>query len=126
MEKKNYTIKTLKEKDKLLVTSKFILFSQCFHKSLWPMFRIVRTKNPILLCFEQMEFHCTLSKHLTFGRLIDCMVCNAVFNSISVISRRPMHLSMLPVVPSISTPHNILSMPLADFPHSHCRNNDQR
>ena len=25
-----------------------------------------------------------------------------------------------------NTPHNILSMPLAAFPHNHCRNNGQR
>ena len=43
-------------------------------------------------------------------RLIACMVFNAVFNSISVTS----------------TPHNILSKPLAAFPRSHCRNNGQR
>ena len=41
------------------------------------------------------------------------MVFNAVCNSMSVRSRRPVRLSML----SWGTPHNILSKPQAAFPH---------
>ena len=54
------------------------------------------------------------------------MVFNAVFSSISVIFRRPVHLSMLSGVLLTSTLHNILSKPLAAFPLNHCRNNGQR
>ena len=32
----------------------------------------------------------------------------------------------LPGVPLTSTPDNILSKPLATFPHNHCRNSEQR
>ena len=41
--------------------------------------------------------------------VIECMVFNAVFNSISVLSRRPVHLSMLSCSSLTSTLHNILS-----------------
>ena len=55
---------------------------------------------------------------------IDCVVFNAVFDNSSVISRRPVHLSMLSWSFFLtSTPHNILSQPLATFQHNHCRNN---
>ena len=54
--------------------------------------------------------------------LIDCMV----FNSISVILPRPVHLSMLSWSSLTSTPQNILSKPLAAFPHNHCQNNGQQ
>ena len=57
--------------------------------------------------------------------LINCMVFNAVFNSTSVLLRRPVHLSMLPGILVTSTPHNTLSKPLAAFQHNHCRNNGQ-
>ena len=49
--------------------------------------------------------------------LIDWMVLNAVFYSISVISRRPVHLSMLSWSFLTSTPHTIFSKSLAAFPH---------
>ena len=45
--------------------------------------------------------------------------------SISVISRRPVHLSKLEFF-FTSTPHNILSTPLAAFPHNPCRNNGSK
>ena len=53
------------------------------------------------------------------------MVFNAVFNSISVISRQPVHLSMLPRVLLTSTPYNIVSKPLAAFPRNYCLNQEQ-
>ena len=56
-------------------------------------------------------------------RLIDCMVFNAVSNSILVILRRPLHLSMLSW--NSFNRYNILSKPLAAFHHNHCRNNKQ-
>ena len=34
-------------------------------------------------------------KRDSFKQLIDCVVFNAIFNGISVISQRPVHLSML-------------------------------
>ena len=52
---------------------------------------------------------------------IDCIVFNVIYNSISVISRQPVHLSMLSW-----NSHNILSKPLTAFPHNHCRNNEQQ
>ena len=55
------------------------------------------------------------------NRLIDCILFNAVFNSISVISKWPVHLSMLSW-----TRHNILFKQLAAFPYNHCRNNELR
>ena len=51
---------------------------------------------------------------------ISVISCNG--NSISVISRWPVHLSML----SRSSLNNILSKSLAAFPHNHCRNNRQQ
>ena len=63
--------------------------------------------------------------HVSIWALV-CMVFNAVFNSISVILRRPLHLSMFPGILLTSTPHNFLSKPLAAFPHNLCRNNGQR
>ena len=47
------------------------------------------------------------------------MVFKAVFNSISVISQQPVHLSML------SWSSFILSKPLAAVPHNHCPNKRQ-
>ena len=68
-----------------------------------------------------------LHKEYLIKRLFDCMVFYAVSNSISVISRRPVHQSMLSLSLRVtSTPHNILSKPMAAFPHNHCRNNGQR
>ena len=58
--------------------------------------------------------------------LIDCMVFNTVYNSISVILQRPVHLSILSWVVLTITPHNVLSKALAAFPHNHCRNNGQQ
>ena len=46
------------------------------------------------------------------------MVFNAVFNIISVTLQCPVHVSMLPRVILNSTSHNILSKPLATFPHN--------
>ena len=56
-----------------------------------------------------------------------CMVFNAVFNSISIISLRPVHLSML----SCNSFNQYSSQyfffkPLAAFPCNHCRNNGQQ
>ena len=56
---------------------------------------------------------------------IHCMVFSTLFNSISVISRQPVHLSLLSRVLLTSTPHNILSKTLASFLHDYCRNNGQ-
>ena len=59
--------------------------------------------------------------------MIGCMMFNAVSNSISVISRWPVHLSTLLWSSFLtSIPHNILFKPLAAFPRNHCRNNGQR
>ena len=58
--------------------------------------------------------------------LIDCMVFNTVYNSISVILQRPVHLSIFSWVVLTITPHNVLSKALAAFPHNHCRNNGQQ
>ena len=55
-----------------------------------------------------------------------CVVFNNVSNSISLISRRQVHLSMRTWKSITSTPHNILSQLLTAFPHNHCRNNRQR
>ena len=61
---------------------------------------------------------------------IDCWLIvwcfNAVFKGISAIARRPVHLSMLSWSSFNSTPHSILSKPMAAFPHNHCQNNGQR
>ena len=62
-------------------------------------------------------------------RLIDCIDC-MVFNAVSTV----FHLyrggqCTYPCFPGVlltSTPHNILSKPLAAFPHLHSRNNGQR
>ena len=51
---------------------------------------------------------------------------NTVFNSVSVISRRPVHLSMLSWVLFTSSRHKILFNPQAAFPHKHCQNNGER
>ena len=54
-----------------------------------------------------------------YSRLFGCMVFNAVFNIISVISGEPVHLSMLSRnCLLISTSHNIISKPLIAFPHN--------
>ena len=57
--------------------------------------------------------------------MIDCMVFNAVFNSISVVLKGSVHLSMLSWRLT-STPHDTLSNPLAAFPHNHCQNSGQQ
>ena len=57
--------------------------------------------------------------------LIGCMVFKAVFNSISVVSRRQWTYPCFPGAILTSTPNNILSKPLAAFPHNHCLNNGQ-
>ena len=54
------------------------------------------------------------------------MVFKAVFNSISDTLRRPLHLSMLSWSSLTRPPHNMLSKPLAAFPHNSCRSNGQR
>ena len=53
------------------------------------------------------------------------MAFNAVFNFISYISWRPIHLSMLSWIFLHSILHNILSIPLIAFPLNHCRNNNR-
>ena len=56
--------------------------------------------------------------------MIDCMVFNTIFNTIPVIYRQCTY----PCFPGIlltSTPHNILSKPLAALSHNHCQNNGQ-
>ena len=35
-------------------------------------------------------------QHFSLSRFLDCMIFNAVFNAISMISRRPMHIHMFP------------------------------
>ena len=59
----------------------------------------------------------------TEKRLIDCMVFNSVFTGISVISWRPVHLSVSFLT---GIPHNILPKPLAAFPQNHRQINGQR
>ena len=66
---------------------------------------------------------CVIS-NLKIDGLFKCMMFNAVFNSISVISRWPVHLSMLSWSFLTSTPHNIFSKPLAAFPQNYCRTTD--
>ena len=53
------------------------------------------------------------------------VVVNAVFNSFSYITAAsaPTY-RCFPGILLTSTPHNILSNPLAAFPHNHCRNTD--
>ena len=51
------------------------------------------------------------------------MVFDAMSYIISDISRRPVHLFCSSFT---STPHNIVSKPMAAFPHNHHRNNGQR
>ena len=54
------------------------------------------------------------------------MVFSVVFNIISVISQWTVHLSMLSWSSLLTTTlHNILSKPLAAFPHNNCWNNEQ-
>ena len=53
----------------------------------------------------------------------DCMVLNAVFNNISVTSLHQCTYPCFPRALFTNTPHNILSIPLAAFPHNHCWNN---
>ena len=61
--------------------------------------------------------------------MIDCMAFRSIYNIISVLSRWPVHLSML-VRLFFSfftcTPHNILSKPLAAFPFNDHGNYSQR
>ena len=71
-----------------------------------------------------MRVPSTFSKKAQEIKLIDCMVLNAVFNSISVISRLPVHLCMLSCSSFNQYSANILSKPLAAFTHNHCQNND--
>ena len=95
-------LKTLWEKEKLLVTSNFS-FSQCF-PAFWTTFRHFRQtkncrlqtlsvwRNPKSVVWERVM----VWKQRSLNEwLIDCMMLNAVFNSISVISGRPVHLAML-------------------------------
>ena len=85
-------------------------------------------------------FNLDKSKNLLFGKELNnieensqpfqkkyhhCILLNAVFNSISVILLWPVHLSMLSWSSLTSTPHKILSKPLAAFRHNHCRSNGQ-
>ena len=58
--------------------------------------------------------------------LIDCMVFNTIFNIISVITCRPVHLSMLSLSSLTNTLRNIFSKPLNAFKYNnHCHNNEQ-
>ena len=64
---------------------------------------------------------------LQFWRLIvDCKVFNAVFNSIQLNHGRQCTYLCFPGILLTSTPHNILSKPLATFPRNNCGNNGQR
>ena len=67
---------------------------------------------------EKMHFQITISKAF-YNRLIDCMVFNNIFISISVILRQPV------CTPVHALNHYFLSKLLAAFSHSHCRNNGQ-
>ena len=72
-----------------------------------------------------------LLSHLVFVTC-SCLIVlcfNTVFNSISVVSWQPVSQYTYPFFPGVlltSTPHNILSKPLAAFPHNHCWNNGQQ
>ena len=57
---------------------------------------------------------------------MDWILFNAVFNNISVISRPPVHLSMLFCSSLTSATHNFLFKSLGASPHNHCQNNRQR
>ena len=65
-----------------------------------------------------------LSSNRIFYWLIDCMVFNAVFNSISVISQEPVHLSTLSWISchQYSAQYSFHWL----LPHNHCRNNGQQ
>ena len=90
----------------------------------------MREKISQWLWEEQLcQYWCEKAKnHLDaeLTAMIDCMVFNDVFNSISVISRQPVHLSMLSLSYLNQYSAHIPSKPLAAFPHNHCRNNGQR
>ena len=82
------SLKTLWEKEKLIVTSNFS-FSQYFLPSQRPIHHFHQIQNSSANSFSLEE-----SKICHLG-LIDWMVFNDIFNSISVILWRPVHLSML-------------------------------
>ena len=78
--------------------------------------------------FQRSSYiHLIILKGIQFDWLIDCIVFNAVFNSISVIYRSGQGTyPCFPGVPSTSILHNILTKSLAAFPRNHSRNNRQR
>ena len=55
--------------------------------------------------------------------MIDCMIVNAVSSVISVELQQQVHLHMLIWSCLTITLQNILSSPLAAYPHNHRRNN---
>ena len=57
--------------------------------------RLIQHRNFMLSLAEHEKTFIIMGPGNTCASLIDCMVFNAVFNSISVISLRPVHLSML-------------------------------
>ena len=87
--------------------------------------RLLWTKLKSILWVCWMCWIFTYSMVLIQNDWLIFLVFNAIFNSISVISRRPVHLSVLSWSSLNSTPHNILSKLLVAFPHNHCRNNGQ-
>ena len=68
-----------------------------------------------------MLFTLEKAKILLSGKLIDCMVFNTVFQ---LYHSGQCTYPCFPGVLLTSTPHSILSKPLAAFQHNHCRNNE--
>ena len=65
------------------------------HKNLLHYLAMKHTEEPGKICIYVSTGTTRIDFTSQFEWLIDCMVFNAVFNSISVISRQPVHLSML-------------------------------
>ena len=87
----------------------------------------LNTTNQHVVKYPRLNFTIQIHVYETL-LMIHCMVNNPVFNSISIIWQRPVHLSTFSLSFILSdTPHYIFfSKPLAAFPHSHCRNNGQQ
>ena len=78
-------LKTMLEKEKMLVHSIFSFSNNVFYPVKDRCNALTNTFIVICKCFQYGP-----------GSLIDCMVFNVIFNSITVISQWPMHLPMLP------------------------------
>ena len=97
--------------------SKTLNFYPCPNTSIFGQHKICAWKNEVFV----------RSVENILGKMVDsdCMVFNTIFSSISVTSRQPVHLSMLSWSFFSHTLRNILSKPLAAFPHAHFWNKGQ-